>query len=510
VALMGDAAPSRNPAIDTVLQAALADMAAADNDFGRLLAVRNGAKKLHAFGEAGKGALEKIRKVAIADGVADATIEEILSGLVGVGLAGNGSAVPAKISPVSSTRKTSRAEPNGTDIPWPDVGRGGAPSATCTNARVAIERLGVECRYDVFHDRKLVDGHEIEQFAGEFSDHACQVLRVIIKDRFGFDPGKENTNDAAVQLCLRRQFDPVRDYLDSLRWDKRRRLDLWMATYLGAEDTALNRAIAELALVAAVRRVRQPGCKFDQIIVLEGPEGTGKSTAIRDLAGNQNFSDQTILGLNDREQQEAVRGVWLYEIADLAGMSKADVDKTKAFASRQSDRARPAYGRQRMELLRRCIFFAATNNETYLKSQTGNRRFWPVRTGKIAIEALRRDRDQLWAEAAAIESTKAPLNLPASLWSTAAIEQDKRRDHDPWDDMLAPVKGMLIEGEERISTSDLFAIHLNIPADKRTDTNAKRLAFCMKRLGWEKPDNPLRIGADKVRGFRRPPPAGQH
>jgi predicted P-loop ATPase len=271
-----------------------------------------------------------------------------------------------------------------------------------------------------------------------------------------------------------------------------------LATYLGAEKTPLNRAIGRLALIAAVRRVRQPGCKFDQIIVLEGPEGTGKSTAIEILAGKENFSDQTIIGLDDRQQQEAMRGVWLFEIADLAGMSKADVDKTKAFASRLSDRARPAYGRQRVELPRRCVFFATTNNETYLKSQTGNRRFWPVKTGKIDLEALRDDRDQLWAEAAQIEAQDASLKLPEALWSTAAAEQDRRRDQDPWDELLANVKGTVFNlpdgtgQEERISTADLFTLHLRLAADKCNDAAAKRLGYCMVRLGWEKPDNPDR------------------
>jgi Virulence-associated protein E/Bifunctional DNA primase/polymerase, N-terminal/Primase C terminal 2 (PriCT-2) len=416
---------------------------------------------------------------------------------------GLGGAKPAKLP-------APEEPPSPDEVKWPDLGKGGKPLATCANARKAIETLGIKCRYDTFHDRKLVGGHAIEQWAGEFSDHACQMLRVLIKERFGFDPGKENTNDAAVQLCLQHQFDPVRDYLDGLKWDGIKRLDRWMPTYLGAEDTELTRAIGRLALVAAVRRVRQPGCKFDEITVLEGPEGTGKSTAIESLAGKENFSDQTILGLDDRQQQENVRGVWLYEIADLAGMSKADVDKVKAFASRVSDRARPAYGRQRVDLPRRCIFFATTNNETYLKSQTGNRRFWPVKTGEIDLAGLRRDRDQLWAEAAKIDVTGVPLKLPETLWSAAAIEQDKRRDPDPWDEMLANVKGTVCDApnggrEERISTTELLRVHLTLPADKCNDAAAKRLSYSMKRLGWEKPSDPIRIPGviGKVRGFRR-------
>jgi predicted P-loop ATPase len=392
---------------------------------------------------------------------------------------------------------------------WPDIGKGGQPSRTCANARHAITALGIVCRYDIFHDRKLVGGHLIEQFAGELSDHACQMLRVIIRDNFGFDPGKENTADAALQLCLQRQFDPVRDYLDGLQWDGKRRLDTWMTTHLGAEASDLNRAFGRLMLVAAVRRARQPGCKFDQIIVLEGREGTNKSTAIETLAGKENFSDQTILGVDDRQQQEAMRGVWLYEIADLAGMSKADVDKVKAFASRTSDRARPAYGRQRIDVPRRCVFIATTNDDSYLKSQTGNRRFWPVKTGKIDLKGIRDDRDQLWAEAAQIDATGMPLALPQSLWAAAGAEQDRRRDYDPWDDILAGVRGAIIEGEERISTAELFGVNLNMVPEKRSDAAAKRLGHCMQRLGWERAKDPIRIGATKVRGFRRPHQPGQ-
>ena len=129
-------------------------------------------------------------------------------------------------------------------------------------------------------------------------------------------------------------------------WDGIERIDEWLTTYLGAKNTELNRAIGRIALIAQVRRAKSPGCKFDQIIVLESPEGKDKSTALLTLAGGpENFSDQTILGQGDRDQQEALRGVWLYEIADLSNIRKAEVEDVKAFASRTHDRARPAYGR---------------------------------------------------------------------------------------------------------------------------------------------------------------------
>jgi predicted P-loop ATPase len=178
-------------------------------------------------------------------------------------------------------------------------------------------------------------------------------------------------------------------------------------------------------------------------------------------AGAECFSDQTILGLNDQAHQERTRGVWLYEIADLTGMSKADVDGVKAFASRIHDRARPAYGRFMVDQPRRCVFFATTNNDTYLKSQTGNRRFWPVKTARINIVGLRRDRDQVWAEAAKIEAMEISLALPEHLWGLARIEQEKRQDHDPWDDILASVRGEVRAAEdggeeERAATTKLW------------------------------------------------------
>src|SRR5262249_8349044 len=151
--------------------------------------------------------------------------------------------------------------------------------------------------------------------------------------------------DAAIQCGLEKSFDPVLKYLDGLKWDGVPRLDRWFETYLGADDTPLNRATGKLILVAAVRRARVPGAKFDQVVVLEGDEGKNKSSAVEVLAGGPDyFSDQHILGVSDLKQQENLQGKWLYEIADLTGIAKAEVEQVKAFVSRTVDRCRPAYG----------------------------------------------------------------------------------------------------------------------------------------------------------------------
>jgi virulence-associated protein E len=395
----------------------------------------------------------------------------------------------------------------GTEPQWPDIDRGGGPKKSYQNARVAIAALGIICRYDAFHDRMLVGGHVIHQWTGELSDAATVMLRQAIINAYGFDPGKENVNDAATALCLENTFDPVAEYLDGLKWDGTERLNRWLITYLGAEDTNLHCAISHLSLVAAVRRVRRPGSKSDHIVVLEGAEGTMKSTAIEVLAGTENFSDQTILTQSDREQQELVRGVWLYELADLAGMRRADVEKIKAFASRTHDRARPAYGRRRVDAPRRCVFFGTTNESEYLKSQTGNRRIWPVRTGRIDIEALRRDRDQLWAEAAMVEALGGPLYLPEELWADARAAQEERRVYDPWEDVLAGVTATIVLNdhgaeEERIFSRDLL-LKLGKADKDLTSLDAQRLKHSMVALGWAGPTL-MRIGHERRRGYSRP------
>jgi predicted P-loop ATPase len=303
-----------------------------------------------------------------------------------------------------------------------------------------------------------------------------------------------------VQLCLQNKFDPVVDYLNALTWDGIPRLDRWLITYAGAEDTELNREFGRLALIAAVRRARRPGTKFDPIIVLEGEMGVDKSKAIEILAGTENFSDQSIFGVRDREQQELLAGVWLYEIAELSNIRKTEVEHIKSFASRTHDRARPAYGRVRKDQPRRCVLFATTNNDRYLKE--ADRRFWPVRITSIDSEALARDRDQIWAEAAQREREGASIVLRRELWSVARAEQEAREDADPWDDILVKVIGTIEQGMERVESTELLGTVIGIHASRQRDVDFKRLGRCMRRLGWIGPKM-LRIGGKLTKGYQR-------
>ena len=404
--------------------------------------------------------------------------------------------------------------------------------ASLENAATAINKLDIDCRYDVFHDRIIVKGHEcgINGDALENLENVTLKVRQAVLTRFGFDPSATFTFDALKLRCLDRVFDPVRDYLDTLKWDGKARLDDWLIDYCGAKDTELNKAIGRKMLVAGVRRVRNPGCKFDYIVVLESrDQGIGKSTVLKILAGEENFSDAEIIGLDKREQQEAIQGVWIYEVAELDGLHKSDITKVKLFASKTVDSARPAYARSRVDRPRRGIFVATTNEDTYLRDTTGNRRFWPVRLhgiiasldGKMMIDlaGVERDRDQLWAEASIVEATGEPLVIPEALWLEVAQQQQVRMELDPWMDVLA-CRLMMLKGkvdgsycqaadndgnpEWRVATDWLLTVVLGLPKERQYHNHTKRLASIMRQLGWEKPETVIRIGKEVKRGFTKP------
>jgi len=226
---------------------------------------------------------------------------------------------------------------------------------------------------------------------------------------------------------------PVRDYLNALSWDSQPRLESWAVTYLGAPDTPLNRAFGSLWMISAVARIMKPGCKVDHMLILEGPQGAKKSSALKVLAGEEWFTDELAeIGSKDAAQQ--MRGTWVIEIAELDAISRAEVSRIKAFLTRTVDRYRPPYERYVISVPRQCVFAGSVNPDTYLRDETGNRRFWPVRCGAIEIDALRCDRDQLWAEAVARYRQGAIWWIEdRDLIDAAAAEQEARYHADAWD-----------------------------------------------------------------------------
>jgi predicted P-loop ATPase len=229
---------------------------------------------------------------------------------------------------------------------------------------------------------------------------------------------------------------PVRDWLEHLRWDGTPRIETWTSTYLGAAPTAFHHTVGALWLISAVARIFRPGVKADHMLILEGPQGARKSTAIKVLAGEDWFTDE-LPELGSKDSAIHMQGVWIVEIAELDAIGRAEVSRIKAFLTRTTDRFRPPYGRYTVEVPRQCVFAGTVNPDTYLRDETGNRRFWPLRCGTIDIAALARDRDQLWAEAVHRfrEGAIWWIDDP-TLLAEAREEQDRRYQSDAWDDLI--------------------------------------------------------------------------
>lgn len=305
----------------------------------------------------------------------------------------------------------------------------------------AIKALGVSLSFDSFGGRARIVGLGTP-FDGELSDMAVRRLQ----DRlYSADVKGVPTTGRLTEICYiqaeKAAFHPVKDWLASLEWDGFDRLTEWTCTYLGAEPSELNSSMGCIWMIAAVRRVRQPGCKFDHVLILQGETGLGKSSACGILAHRREwFSDSFPPFDDERRQIEALEGRWIIEYPDLAGMRKADGERIKAFLSRQSDRARAAYGRLVVERPRSCVFIGTTEEQDHL-SDMSNRRFWPLACSRIDLERLAGDVEQLWAEAAYYEAKGEPIALPGHLWGSAAELQHSHVKAPAFADAIAAIVG---------------------------------------------------------------------
>ncbi|WP_096703323.1 VapE domain-containing protein [Magnetospirillum sp. 15-1] len=300
---------------------------------------------------------------------------------------------------------------------------------------------------------------------------------------------------------------PVREYLTNLKWDGIPRLEAWAITYLGAADTRLSRAFGSLWVLSAVARVMDPGAKADQVLILEGPQGAKKSTALKTLAGVEWFTDELAeIGSKDAAQQ--TRGVWIIEIAELDAIGRAETSRIKSFLSRSVDRYRPPYERYVIDVPRQCVFAGTVNPDTYLRDETGNRRFWPVRCGKIDIAALRRDRDQLWAEAMVWYANGVEWWIEDEETKRMAEDaQEERYQGDAWDGLI---DRWLVYDKERVnqgygaydnwrdvevarsepltdlSIGEVLQNAIGIEPAKWTKSDQMRVGAYLKTRGWER------------------------
>jgi len=231
-------------------------------------------------------------------------------------------------------------------------------------------------------------------------DNDVPKIRFWLSKRFRFEPKTEAITDAMTIIAQRNAFDPVRDWLDALpEWDQKPRLNTWLAKNFEAQGHEEYLAqVFRKWMIAMVLRVYQPGAKFDWMPIFEGTQGVGKSSFGRVLVGDEYFLDW-LPNLNDKDSALGLQGMWGVEMGELSQFRRNELESIKAFVTRTVDKMRPPYGRRLIESARRCVFFGTTNRGKYLTDDTGNRRFKPVVVGALNFKALRKDREQLFAEA---------------------------------------------------------------------------------------------------------------
>lgn len=341
-----------------------------------------------------------------------------------------------------------------------------------------------------------------------------------IETRYGAFSNR-NYDIAIGKVTDDRSYHPIRDYLAALpAWDQTPRIETLLIDYLGAPDNCYVRAVTRKTLCAAVKRVLQPGVKFDTMLVLNGPQGVGKSTLIAKLGGEW-FNDS--LSLNDTRDKtaaEKLQGFWIMEIGELAGLRKAEVETLRSFLSRQNDIYRASFGKRATPHLRQCVFFGTTNEESgYLRDTTGNRRFWPVKTPgngyKHSWQLTQREIDQIWAEALFYVQQGEKIHLDSEIDALAkeeqreAMETDEReglvREYldkllpEDWETMDLPerrgfLRGDAFTGGNRVGTvrrNTVCALEIwcecfgrDSSAIRRSDSND--IFSMLARIGWKK------------------------
>jgi len=367
----------------------------------------------------------------------------------------------------------------------------GNPRADVNNARLVLanddrwDGVLAYCDFNCAVMKIKPPPFEDNAETGEWSDADTARLRCWLAEHHDFSPKTNDVDDAVLVAAQAKRFHPVREYLNGLVWDGEERVDTWLMDLMGVKFTLYNVAVGKKWLLGAVARIFQPGCKMDNVLIFEGGQGKGKSTSLKILGGDW-FSDTHFeLGTKDAYQQ--MRGVWIYEMAELDAFNKAESTKAKAFFTAQEDNYRPSYGRRNVRIQRQCVIAGSTNQDHYLKDVTGNRRYWPVRCTEIDLEGLRDVRDQLWAEAVHRYKDDQSWKVQPEEFECFAEAQEERFLSDGWEDDIVDwldnaankFINLFTLGQIMREGLDMITKDINPPSQTRVGN-------IMKRLGWNK------------------------
>ncbi len=336
-----------------------------------------------------------------------------------------------------------------------------------------------------------------------FEDHETVALIEYVDTEVDTVYGVQAMQLALDRVAHERPYDPVVEYLDGLpAWDEVPRIDNWLVDVYACEAEEITKVFGRKWLISAVARAMRPGCKADAMIVVEGPQGRFKSTALEELFGVEFYSDNLPKGL-DKDAELHCLGKWLVELSELSSIKGQEKEHTKAFLSRKETSVRPPYGRAERVVKRACVFAGTTNSDQYLNDETGNRRYWPVRTSdnKADLAYVREHRDQIWAEA--LHRYRAG----ETWWLTAEEEEEAervRQNRYVWDIWTEKVEEY-VNGRDMLTSYQIMQEALDCTGKiERRDQH--RIAAIMRALGWE--SKVVRLDGRVARRWVRRQPTG--
>lgn len=255
--------------------------------------------------------------------------------------------------------------------------------------------------------------------------------------KYGIRPTPERVQSAIISSAMLADYDPMKVYFEGLEWDRVERLDRWLVDCAQADDKPIIREFSRKYLISAVARTYCPGCQVDTMLILQGDQGLRKSSLLATLASPDYFTDH-ISDISSKDARQELQGPLIIELAELESMSRKSASAIKSFLTTRSDRFRLPFARSVQDFPRRCVFAGSTNDDTFLKDDTGGRRFWPVRVGKINIAAIEKYRDQLWAEAVFRFKAGEPWWITeAEMESMAGDIQEEVREKDAWEEEIS-------------------------------------------------------------------------
>ncbi|TKC83848.1 virulence protein E [Trinickia terrae] len=316
--------------------------------------------------------------------------------------------------------------------------------------------------------------------AGEWTDMDDYRCTLWLSQKYAVSVRPDIVMSAVLLVADATHFHDVREYLNGLEWDGVERVRMMPWTYLHVDDSEYVQLAFMKWMIAAVARVVEPGCKVDNVLILEGRQGWRKSTALKVLAGKQWFTD-TPIQIGNKDTYAVMAGKWIIELAELDSLNKTDSSAAKSFFATETDRFRNFYGKRATDVHRQCVFAGSVNFDAYLKDESGNRRYWPLRCGGLVdIDGIARVRDQLWAEAVHLYREGVVWHVTEAERPLFEVEQAERYEGDVYEDVI----GKALDYAHRTTMEEILRDVLKLDSSKWTLPEQRRIGKALKSLGW--------------------------